>query len=269
MSHPFEKTWWIDGGKILGGRYPGDRSIEVQKQCLNALLDHGITRFVNLQQVDDRGHGGEPFRDYMPLVEPIARSRSISVGFARFPIRDVSIPDLPTALAAINHLDDLIHAGQTPYVHCFGGNGRTGTIIGCWLDENASEATGGRELWQPPESARTHNDSPVASFRMFDISRVVGCGRSTRGISTRRDALTSESAGNRFGKGRRYRQQRLAEPGSNSGVESATVLLEGSRFERTHDGPPATSGDSKRRRSNDPASFHREVMRGVICAHEA
>ena len=133
MSHPFEKTWWIDGGKILGGRYPGDRSIEVQKQCLNALLDHGITRFVNLQQVDDRGHGGEPFRDYMPLVEPIARSRSISVGFARFPIRDVSIPDLPTALAAINHLDDLIHAGQTPYVHCFGGNGRTGTIIGCWL----------------------------------------------------------------------------------------------------------------------------------------
>jgi protein-tyrosine phosphatase len=26
-------------------------------------------------------------------------------------------------------------AGQPVYVHCFGGTGRTGTVVGCWLVE--------------------------------------------------------------------------------------------------------------------------------------
>jgi protein-tyrosine phosphatase len=30
-------------------------------------------------------------------------------------------------------------AGETTYVHCWGGIGRTGTVVGCWLVESGLE----------------------------------------------------------------------------------------------------------------------------------
>ncbi|KAG8901412.1 hypothetical protein FRB99_005323 [Tulasnella sp. 403] len=53
--------------------------------------------------------------------------------YARFAIPDTDIPD-PKALSAV--LTALSHSqsqGRRAVVHCNGGIGRTGTIIGCWL----------------------------------------------------------------------------------------------------------------------------------------
>ena len=35
--------------------------------------------------------------------------------------------------AILAAIDGSLAAGRTVYVHCFGGIGRTGTVIGCWL----------------------------------------------------------------------------------------------------------------------------------------
>ncbi|CAK0762941.1 hypothetical protein CCP4SC76_3830006 [Gammaproteobacteria bacterium] len=35
--------------------------------------------------------------------------------------------------AILDRIDELLESGHVPYVHCWGGIGRTGTIIGCWL----------------------------------------------------------------------------------------------------------------------------------------
>jgi protein-tyrosine phosphatase len=33
----------------------------------------------------------------------------------------------------LDDVDEARAAGATVYVHCWGGRGRTGTVVGCWL----------------------------------------------------------------------------------------------------------------------------------------
>ena len=33
----------------------------------------------------------------------------------------------------LDRIDAALDAGETVYVHCFGGIGRTGSVVGCWL----------------------------------------------------------------------------------------------------------------------------------------
>jgi protein-tyrosine phosphatase len=36
-------------------------------------------------------------------------------------------------LAILDEIDAALAGGERVYVHCWGGVGRTGTVIGCWL----------------------------------------------------------------------------------------------------------------------------------------
>lgn len=151
MDYPFDKTWWVDNGRILAGQFPGDIDPEKELLKLKALLDAGVTTFVNLQREDDTAYG-KPFSDYMKLLEPLANERGLRLGFCRFPIRDAGLTDTSTMIDILDHIDDHIETDQKPYVHCWGGNGRTGTVIGCWLvrhgripEEAIEEMKRGRE----------------------------------------------------------------------------------------------------------------------------
>ena len=58
----------------------------------------------------------------------------MAVEFERFPIRDVSVPERPEDMAAIlDHIDRRLANGRKVYVHCWGGVGRTGTVVGGYL----------------------------------------------------------------------------------------------------------------------------------------
>lgn len=58
-------------------------------------------------------------------------------------VETVAIPGPPSHLAAKGRrgraeieqglAKPALAAGQTVYVHCYGGIGRTGTVVGCWL----------------------------------------------------------------------------------------------------------------------------------------
>ena len=139
MNYPFIKTWWIDNGRMLGGQYPGDLDVKVQQRMLAALLDLGITCFVNLQEPNETGRG-KPFRDYMPLVELLAAERNVRVGFRRFPISDQHVPSTSLMADILDHIDGQLAEGRRPYIHCWGGNGRTGTVVGCWLVRHGRSA---------------------------------------------------------------------------------------------------------------------------------
>ena len=132
MNLPYPKTWWIDGGRILGGCYPGKLDEAEQVVMLRRLLDCGITHFVNLQQEDETGRG-KPFPDYMELIQPIASELGREIGFRRFPIPDFGIPEPGLMADCLDHIDEVLQTGGKPYVHCWGGCGRTGCAIGCWL----------------------------------------------------------------------------------------------------------------------------------------
>jgi protein-tyrosine phosphatase len=51
----------------------------------------------------------------------------------RFAIVDQSIPSRETMTAILDRIDAELADGRPVYVHCFGGIGRTGLVVGCWL----------------------------------------------------------------------------------------------------------------------------------------
>ena len=81
----------------------------------------------------------------------------------RFPITDAAAPDsLELTTAVLDAIDEHVDEGRTVYVHCLGGMGRTGTIIGCWLARHGhpGQAALDRlpELWQEcPKSKYTRS----------------------------------------------------------------------------------------------------------------
>ncbi|CRX39546.1 protein-tyrosine phosphatase family protein [Estrella lausannensis] len=120
-------------GTIYMGSYPGDNpydhtdlGAEIKLPIL--LKELGINQIVCLQKQDELDAS---FTPYQETALRIARELKLTTPqFLHFGIRDVSIaPDndvyhfvLETLLPAITK------PGMKTYIHCWGGNGRTGTI---------------------------------------------------------------------------------------------------------------------------------------------
>ena len=49
------------------------------------------------------------------------------------PIRDFSVPTEEELRRILDTIDLALDRGEVVYVHCFGGRGRTGTVVGCHL----------------------------------------------------------------------------------------------------------------------------------------
>ncbi len=129
---PFPRSYWVIPGKLLAGYYPGDRNKDLMEQKMSGLLDCGIRCVVNLMEQDERDHDGLPFVDYAPVLERLTDSGP-SVECHSMPIRDLDIPTPDFMANILNRIDDAINKDLPVYVHCWGGRGRTGTVVGCWL----------------------------------------------------------------------------------------------------------------------------------------
>jgi protein-tyrosine phosphatase len=50
-----------------------------------------------------------------------------------FPVSDGDVPTPCFAKEILNTIDGELSANRRVYLHCRGGRGRTGTVVGCWL----------------------------------------------------------------------------------------------------------------------------------------
>jgi len=132
MNTPFSRSYWVVPGKFLAGYYPGDRQKDMMKQKMTDLLACGIRCVINLMEQDELDHDGLPFTDYAPVLKRLADGGP-PVVCHRMPIRDLGIPSRELMVQVLDRIDNALGEDRPIYIHCWGGRGRTGTVVGCWL----------------------------------------------------------------------------------------------------------------------------------------
>ena len=134
---PFSRSYWVVPGKFMAGCYPGSENRQQAFQKLTGLLNSGIRTMINLMEQDEFNWTGRAFEDYEQQMTSIAASMGHSVSFERMPIKDTWVPSRIEMIEILDRIDDSIEGGKPVYVHCWGGRGRTGTVIGCYLARHA------------------------------------------------------------------------------------------------------------------------------------
>ncbi|EIW85992.1 phosphatases II [Coniophora puteana RWD-64-598 SS2] len=176
-ARPIPNSYWATP-LLVACEYPWSPHPPPRYQFakLDALLRAGVTTFVDLTE------SGE-LAPYLPHLGPRARALGLDPGalaYHRFPIRDRSLPCSADLMKQIMHLLRVEgEQGRICAVHCRGGIGRTGTVVGCWLVE-CGEARNGEEAlarianeWRYVEKCKRYPQSPetgpqfeyVRSFR--------------------------------------------------------------------------------------------------------
>lgn len=150
LQRPIDNCYWVIPGRFLAGEYPV--SIMPGRAAWrksNDLAKAGVSVFVDLTEPGELN----------PYAHKIGAAKHL-----RFPIRDHSVPKSNQQIQdTLDAIDNHLNRGDMVYVHCWGGVGRTGLIVGCWLARHGlagdQALTRLDKLWQSCPKSR-YMESP-------------------------------------------------------------------------------------------------------------
>lgn len=134
---PTVRSYWVIEGKFLAGAYPGSPDRTKHRKRIEELWAAGMRTFINLVEEDETNNSGKPFHRYDDVLRELAQETGEKVAHLRFPVRDLSVPSLDAMRSILDAIDLSLEADRPVYLHCFGGVGRTGTAVCCWLLRHA------------------------------------------------------------------------------------------------------------------------------------
>lgn len=133
------------------------------KQKLDALLLAGVRTFIDLTEP----HELFPYYPHLSARCALLGIDSREVEYHNFPIVDRNVP---SSVEFVREIMDVLRTnekrGRVCAVHCRGGIGRTGLVVGCWLVECGIARDGDEALriidreWQGVEKRNRYPCSP-------------------------------------------------------------------------------------------------------------
>lgn len=130
---PCQRTYWVLDNRLLAGAYPGRPDPKQHQQRIKTLFEAGMRTFINLQEENETNNNGIPFVRYDDELRRLANADDDRIAHLRFPIPDGGTTTIDRMRSILDVIDLSLDAGRGVYVHCFGGMGRTGTTVCCWI----------------------------------------------------------------------------------------------------------------------------------------
>jgi len=159
-QRPIPNSYWATP-LLLACEYPWCPGPVATRQKIDALLAAGVRTFIDLTEVDEL----VSYHSYLAQRAEIMGLDDIE--YHRFPIPDRSLPASVQYMREIlMELQDNHQRGRISAVHCRGGIGRTGMVVGCWLVESGIAQNGEEALsmiakeWKKVEKCRRFPHSP-------------------------------------------------------------------------------------------------------------
>lgn len=149
MERPIPNSYWATP-LLLACEYPGSTFPAEAVKKIDALLAAGIRDFYDLTEPGEL----VPYEQLLPERAAAARLSADAVRYRRFPVVDMDLPEAATLAAVLAALAESQAAGRPAAVHCWGGIGRTGTVVGCHL-QHAHNLSGEQALARIAEEWRT------------------------------------------------------------------------------------------------------------------
>ena len=160
---PISESYWVVPGRLLAGEYPAQFNEAVTRKRLGTLIEAGFDLFIDLTKPNET----VAYED--SLLEE-AKAYAVEVAHQRFPIGDFGLPTSEQMNSILDKLDENLQAGRKIYLHCWGGIGRTGTTVGCYLVRQGK--TGAEALeqlaawWRSVPKSLYHPHSPETPQQM-------------------------------------------------------------------------------------------------------
>lgn len=130
---PYDRSYVVVPGRLVAGVYPASDDPAECTAKLRRLLAVGVDHVVNLTEPHEANWPGVALVDYVPELTALAAGLGRTVTCRRFPIPDLDVPSVEGMKAILDDIDEAVAAGRRLYLSCWGGRGRTSTVVGCYL----------------------------------------------------------------------------------------------------------------------------------------
>lgn len=188
---PTRESNWVILDRLMVGAYPSSFDDDENEEILRGILECGVTTFVCLQLEYQHGVSEAQWRaglclrpyieDALDICEKERASGSIvapeDLKFLHHGIVDCGVTTDLTVLELSLDVCYRLLANEVIYLHCWGGHGRTGTVVavslGLMYELSSDEALRRTQMYHDLRVCSLNVPSPQTPQQRFQVKRIL------------------------------------------------------------------------------------------------